>query len=54
MAGPFVIGLFLSLGMEIHQIIYWFAIPVPLACIAVILTIKVDPRGKALEEVVGK
>jgi len=51
MLGPFALGLFLTLGSEIHQIIYLFAAPLLLASIAVWLVIKVDPRGKALEDV---
>jgi MFS transporter, putative metabolite:H+ symporter len=49
--GPFVIGLFLSFGTAIHQIIYWFAIPLLLAAILAIVLIRVDPRQKALEQI---
>ena len=54
MAGPFAIGLFLSLGSQIHDIVYGLCAPMLLLSIAVILVIKGDPRGKTLEETIKK
>ena len=49
--GPLILGIFLTLGTEIHQIIYYFALPLVLAAIIVVICIKTDPRQRALEEV---
>jgi putative MFS transporter len=49
--GPFVIGVFLSFGTAIHQIIYWFTIPLLLAAVLAIILIRVDPRRKTLEQI---
>jgi putative MFS transporter len=49
--GPFILGFFLTLGTEIHQIIYYFTLPLLLAAIVVVIFIKVDMRQKTLEEV---
>ena len=51
--GPVAIGLFMSFGTAIHQIIYYFAIPLAVAAILGIVLIKVDSRQKALEQVTG-
>jgi MFS transporter, putative metabolite:H+ symporter len=50
--GPFILGFFLTLGTEIHQIIYYFTLPLVLAAIVVVIFIRVDTRQKALEEVI--
>jgi putative MFS transporter len=52
-SGPFMLGVFLTLGTAIHQIIYYFALPLLLAAIVLVLVIRVDPRNKTLEEVTG-
>jgi putative MFS transporter len=49
--GPFVVGVFLQFGTAIHQIIYWFAMPLLLAAILSVVLIRVDPRQKALEQI---
>jgi putative MFS transporter len=49
--GPFVIGIFLTFGTAIHEIIYWFAMPLLLAAIIAVVLIRVDPRQKALEQI---
>jgi len=49
--GPFVVGVFLTFGTAIHQIIYWFAMPLLLAAILAIILIRVDPRQKTLEQI---
>jgi putative MFS transporter len=49
--GPFILGFLLTLGTEIHQIIYYFTLPLFLAAIVVVIFIKVDSRQKTLEEV---
>jgi MFS transporter, putative metabolite:H+ symporter len=51
--GPLVLGILLTLGTEIHQIIYYFALPLVLAAIIAVIFLKVDARQKALEEVTG-
>jgi len=53
-SGPFILGFFLTLGTEIHQIIYYFTLPLVLAAIVVVVFIKVDSRQKTLEEVIGE
>ena len=50
--GPFILGFFLTLGTQIHQIIYYFTLPLVLAAIIVVFFIRVDSRQKALEEVI--
>ena len=49
--GPFAVGVFLTFGTSIHEIIYWFAIPLLLADIVSVVLIRVDPRQKTLEEI---
>ena len=49
--GPFVLGFFLTLGTAIHQIIYYFAIPLLAAAILCLFLIRVDSRQKALEQI---
>jgi putative MFS transporter len=49
--GPFVLGLFSAMGTAIHQIIYYFAIPLLAAAILCLFLIRVDPRQKTLEQV---
>ena len=51
--GPLLLGFFLTLGTQIHQIIYYFASPLVVAAILVVIFLKVDPRQKTLEEVSG-
>jgi MFS transporter, putative metabolite:H+ symporter len=51
-SGPFILGFLLTLGTEIHQIIYYFTLPLTLAAIIVVVFIRVDTRQKALEEVI--
>ena len=48
--GPFILGVFLSLGTSIHEIIYYFASPLLIAAILAVIFIRVDPRQKTLEE----
>ncbi len=49
--GPFVLGLFLKFSTSISDIIYMFAVPPIIGAIVVVLAIKVDPRGKTLEQI---
>lgn len=49
-SGPFILGLLLALGTQIHQIIYYFTLPLVVAAVIVALFLKVDLRGRALEE----
>ncbi|WP_168667752.1 MFS transporter, partial [Paraburkholderia sp. SG-MS1] len=49
--GPFVLGWLLTLGTMIHQIIYYFTLPLVGAAVILVFTVKVDSRQKALEEV---
>ena len=49
--GPFVVGVFLTFGTAIHQIIYWFALPLMLAAIVAVIFIRIDPRQKTLEQI---
>jgi putative MFS transporter len=49
--GPLILGFYLTLGTQIHQIIYYFALPLVIAAIVVVIFIKVDPRQRALEDV---
>lgn len=51
--GPLLLGIFLTLGTQIHQIIYYFTLPMAVAAVLVVIFIKVDPRRKTLEEVTG-
>jgi putative MFS transporter len=46
-----VLGLFLTFGTAIHQIIYYFAMPLLLAALLAILLIRIDPRQKNLEQI---
>jgi len=49
--GPFVLGFFSTLGTAIHQVIYYFAMPLLAAAVLCLFLIRVDPRQKALEKV---
>jgi MFS transporter, putative metabolite:H+ symporter len=49
--GPFVLGVLMTLGTAIHQIIYYFALPLMLAAILTVFLIRVDPRQKTLEQI---
>jgi putative MFS transporter len=49
--GPFVLGFLSTLGTAIHQIIYYFAMPLLAAAVVCLFLIRVDPRQKALEKV---
>jgi putative MFS transporter len=49
--GPLVLGLFLTFGTAIHQIIYYFAMPLLLAAALSVVLIRVDPRQKTLEQI---
>ncbi|MDR5825951.1 MFS transporter, partial [Caballeronia sp. LZ043] len=51
--GPFVLGWLLTLGTMIHQIIYWFTMPLVVAAVILVVTVKVDSRQKTLEEASG-
>ena len=50
-SGPLALGFFLTLGTEIHQIIYYFALPLFVAAVILVVFLRVDPRRKALEEI---
>ncbi|MDR5832527.1 MFS transporter [Caballeronia sp. LP006] len=52
-SGPYILGLFLTFGTVIHQIIYYFTMPLVAAAVILVLTVKVDSRQKTLEEVEG-
>jgi putative MFS transporter len=49
--GPFVLGVLMTLGTAIHQIIYYFALPLLLAAVITVLLIRIDPRQKTLEQI---
>jgi putative MFS transporter len=49
--GPYILGVLSTLGTAIHQIIYYFALPLLAAAILCLFLIRVDPRQKALEQV---
>lgn len=49
--GPFLLGFLSTLGTAIHQIIYYFALPLLAAAILCLFLIRVDPRQKALEQI---
>ena len=51
--GPLLLGFFLTLGTQIHQIIYYFALPLVVAAVLVVVFLTVDSRQKALEEITG-
>lgn len=53
-SGPYILGLFLTFGTVIHQIIYYFTMPLVAAAVILVLTVKVDSRQKTLEEVTEK
>ncbi|NKJ49813.1 hypothetical protein CIC12_24370, partial [Burkholderia sp. SG-MS1] len=44
--GPFVLGWLLTLGTMIHQIIYYFTLPLVGAAVILVFTVKVDSRQK--------
>ena len=48
--GPVILGIFLKLSASMSNIIHMFAIPPVVGAIVVVLAIKVDMRGKSLEE----
>lgn len=50
-SGPLILGIFLTLGTSIHEIIYFFATPLILAAIILVIFLRVDPRNKGLEEI---
>jgi putative MFS transporter len=50
-SGPFILGFFLTLGTMIHQIIYYFTLPLVLAAVVVVIFLRTDMRQKTLEEV---
>ncbi len=52
--GPYVIGLFLTFGTAIHQIIYYFVVPLFLTAIVAMFYLRVDTRQKTLEQVTGE
>jgi len=52
--GPFVLGVFLTFGTAIHQIIYYFTIPLVVAALFAVACIRIDSRQKALEQVLTK
>lgn len=52
--GPYALGLFLTFGTAISQIIYFFTIPLLVAAIIALFLIRVDPRQKALERIVAE
>lgn len=52
--GPFILGFFLTLGTMIHQIIYYFTLPLVFAAIVIVIFIRTDARQKALEEVTSE
>jgi len=49
--GPLVLGFLFKFGTAISQIIYYFAVPLLVACILVVLTVKIDLRKKSLEAI---
>ncbi|HEY1610897.1 MAG TPA: MFS transporter [Paraburkholderia sp.] len=52
--GPFVLGWLLMLGTMIHQIIYYFTLPLVMAALILVVAVKVDSRQKTLEEASGE
>ncbi|QGZ63318.1 MFS transporter [Paraburkholderia acidisoli] len=52
--GPFVLGWLLTLGTMIHQIIYYFTMPLVLAAVVLVVAVKVDSRQKTLEDASGE
>ncbi len=49
--GPFVVGFLSTLGTAIHQIIYYFVLPLLVAAILCLFLIRIDPRQKTLEQI---
>ncbi|AJZ56503.1 sugar (and other) transporter family protein [Paraburkholderia fungorum] len=49
--GPLVLGWLLMLGTEIHQIIYYFSMPLLAAAIILLFVIRGDSRQKSLDDV---
>jgi putative MFS transporter len=49
--GPLVLGWLLTLGTEIHQIIYYFSMPLLAAAIILLFVIRGDSRQKSLDDV---
>ena len=47
--GPFILGVFLTIGTAISQIIYFFSIPLLVATLVAVVLLRVDPRQKTLE-----
>ncbi len=52
-SGPLILGVMLTLGTEIHQIIYYFSLPLVVAAVLLVIFIRVDPRQRSLEDVTG-
>ncbi|NKJ49297.1 hypothetical protein CIC12_21700 [Burkholderia sp. SG-MS1] len=48
--GPLVLGWLLTLGTEIHQIIYYFSMPLLVAAIILLFVIKGDSRQRSLDD----
>ena len=49
--GPFIVGLALHWGAQLSHIVYLLAVPLFVIAVITYFTIKVDPRGQALEEI---
>ena len=49
--GPLALGFLLTLGTSIHEIIYYFAAPLLVAAILVVIFIRVDSRQRTLEDI---
>ncbi len=49
--GPLVLGVLFKFGTAINEIIYYFAVPLVVAAIIAVFTVKIDPRKKTLEAI---
>lgn len=49
--GPFALGLFLSFGTAISQVIHFFALLLLVAVILALFVIRFDPRKHTLEQI---
>jgi MFS family permease len=47
--GPLFLGVLVSRGTSLTNIVYWLAFPLVVTAILVVIFIRTDPRGKALE-----
>jgi len=47
--GPLFLGVLVSRGTSLTNIVYWLAFPLVVTAILVVIFIRIDPRGKALE-----